>query len=264
MIENSHHCGGLCPLPICSSYPSCSFPFFHRTGAESIDWQVSQAFTTELAVSLDTCGSTNLAKYKVRFATRCSLSWWMSASWSLSSHLPTIAQLSSSSSFPSLSKSIHLRGTLVRISAWFWQDFISFTLMVSPYSFASYRKGPSRRLTSILPLALVFTRAFPVKVSEIHWCTHAESVTKCNTEMSLVGCSQHAFSMPVPFVSNVTPVAMELASTQTVISLLSIHQFPPTGSASHTLIKVSANIWQREAFLILSSQPFLLQLPGTL
>ena len=52
------------------------------------------------------------------------------------------------------------------------------------------------------------------------------------------------------------PVATELASTQTVISLPSIHQFPPTGSASRTVVKVSANMWQREAFLILSSQPF--------
>ena len=39
----------------------------------------------------------------------------MSATWSLSSCLPTTAQLSSTSSFPSLSKSIHLQGTLVRL-----------------------------------------------------------------------------------------------------------------------------------------------------
>ena len=62
--------------------------------------------------------------------------------------------------------------------------------------------------------------------------------------------------MTVPFISNATPVATQLTSTQTVISLPSIQQFPPTGSASRTLVKVSANIWQREVFLILSSQPF--------
>ena len=50
-----------------------SFPFVQQTGAGSIDHQVSQAFTTELAVSLDTCGSTNLAKYKVCFAPSCPL-----------------------------------------------------------------------------------------------------------------------------------------------------------------------------------------------
>ena len=88
-----------------------SFPFFQRTEAWSIDRQVSQAFTTELAVSLDTCGSTNLAKYKVCFAPGCPLWWWMSATWSLSSYLPTIAQLLSTGSLPSLSKSIHLHGT---------------------------------------------------------------------------------------------------------------------------------------------------------
>ena len=256
-----------------------SFPFFQRTGAGSIDRQVSQAFTSELTVSLDTCGSTNLPKYKVRFAPGCPLWWWMSATWSLSSCIPTIGQLTSTGSFPSLSKSIHLRGTLVRLSARFWQDFTSFTLMVSPYSFASDRKVPSRRLISISPAALVFTRAFPVKVSEIHRCTHTKSVTKCNTVAShwraklaplrgasssarlmcwasLVGRSQHASSTTVPFVSNATPVATEFASTQTVISLPSIHQFPSTGSASRTLVKVSANIWQREAFVILLSQPF--------
>ena len=75
--------------------------------------------------------------------------------WSLSSRLPTIAQLSSTNYFPSLSKSIHLRGTLVRLSARFWQDFTSFTSTVSPYSFASDRKVPSRCLTSISPAALV-------------------------------------------------------------------------------------------------------------
>ena len=151
--------------------------------------------------------------------------------------------------------------------------------MVSPYSLASNRKVPSRRLISISPAALVFTRGFPVKVSEIHRCTHAESVTKCNTVAShwrakltplkavsssarlmcwalLVGCSQHASSMTVPLVSNATPVATELAFTKTVISLPSIHQFPPTGSASCTLVKVSANMWKREVLLILSSQPF--------
>ena len=50
-----------------------SFPFFQRTGAGSINRQVSQAFATELAVLLDTCRSTNLAKYKVRFTPRCPL-----------------------------------------------------------------------------------------------------------------------------------------------------------------------------------------------
>ena len=192
----------------------------------------------------------------------------MSATWSLSSRLLAIAQLSSTGSFPPLSKYIHLCSTLVRLSAWFWQDFTSFTSMVSPYSFASDRKVPSRRLTSILPAALVFTRALPVKVSEIHRCTHTESVTKCNTVAShwrakliplratsssarlmcwasLIGRSQHSSSMTVPFVSNATPVATELASTQTVISLPSVHQFPPTGSASRTLVKVSVNIWLR-------------------
>ena len=252
-------------------------PFFQRTGAGSIDRHVSQAFTTDLAVSLDTCESTNLAKYKVRFAPGCPLWWWMLAPWSLSSRLLTIAQLSSTGSFPSLSKSIHLCGTLVRLSARFWQDFTSFTSMVSP--FASDRKVPSCRLTSISPAALVFTRALPVKMSEIHRCTHTESVTKYNTVAShwrakliplraasssarlmcwasLIGRSQHASSMTVLFVSNATPVAMELASTQIVISLPSKHQFSPMGSASRTLVIVSANIWLREAFFILSSQPF--------
>ena len=253
-------------------------PFFQQTGAGSIDRQVSQVFTTESAVSLHTCESTNLAKYKVHFAPGCPLWWWMSATWSLSSRLLTIAQLSNTGSFPSLSKSIHMCGTLLRLSARFWQDFVSFTLMVSPYSFASDHKVPSRRLTSISLAALVFTRALPVKVSEIPRCMHTESVTKCNTVAShwrakliplrvasssarlmcwasLIGRSQHASSMTIPFVSNATPVATELASTQTVISLPSVHQFPPMGSASHSLVKVSANIWLREAFLILSSQP---------
>ena len=138
--------------------------FFQWTGAGSIDRQVSQAFTKELAVSLDTCTSTNLAKYKVHFAPGCPLWWWMSATYSLSSRLLIIVQLLSTGSFPSLSKSIHLCGTLVRLSTWFWQDFTSFTSMVSPYSFASNRKVPSRHLTSISPATLMFTHALPVKV----------------------------------------------------------------------------------------------------
>ena len=76
-----------------------SFPFFQRTCARSIDRQISQAFTTDLAFSLDTCGSTDLVNYKVRFAPWCRLWWWMSATWSLSSRLPTIAQLSSTGTF---------------------------------------------------------------------------------------------------------------------------------------------------------------------
>ena len=134
----------------------------------------------------------------------------MSATWSLSSRLPTIVQLSSTGSFPSLNRSIHLRSTLVRLSVQFWQDFTSFTLTVNPYSFVS------DRLISISSGALVFTHAFRVKVLEIHRATHAESVTKCNTVAShwrakltplraasssaklicwasLVGHSQHAF-----------------------------------------------------------------------
>ena len=58
---------------------------------------------------------------------------------------------------------------------------MSFMLIVNLYSFVSDRKVPNRHLTSILSAALVFTHAFPVKVSKIHWCMHAESVTKCNT-----------------------------------------------------------------------------------
>ena len=49
------------------------FPFFQRTGTGSINRQVSWAFSTDLAVSLDTCESTNLAKYKVHFAPGCPL-----------------------------------------------------------------------------------------------------------------------------------------------------------------------------------------------
>ena len=75
----------------------------------------------------------------------------MSATCSSSSRLLTIAQLSSTGSNPSSNKSIHLCGTLVRLSARFWQDFTSFTSMVSPYSFASDRKVPNRRLTNISP-----------------------------------------------------------------------------------------------------------------
>ena len=101
------------------------------------------------------------------------------------------------------------------------------------------------------------TRSPPTEGAKLTSLRAALSSARLMCRGSLVGRSQHASSMTVPFIFNATPVATDLASTQTVISLTSIRQFPPTGSASRTVVKVSANMWQREAFLILSSQPIL-------
>ena len=158
-----------------------SFPFFQRTGAGSIDQQVSQAFTMDLTSFLDTCGSTNLAKYRVQFTPGCLLWRWTLATWSGQSRPPTPAQFASAGSPPSFARSSHLRGTLVRRPVQFRQDCTSATSTVRLYSLMVSTRVASHLRISISHDAFVVSRAFPLKASVIHRCTHAESVTMCRT-----------------------------------------------------------------------------------
>ena len=197
-----------------------------------------------------------LARYSVLLTPGWLLFWWLSATWLLLNWLVTVARLSSICS-PFLCRSSHLCGTLVRLSARIWQDFTSVMSIVSMYSSIKARSVPKRRFTSILLAAFVFTCAFSVRVSDTHRCTHAELVTTCNTRAchwrarlspsitasssarlmyraSLIGRNQQASSTMLSFTPSATPVAMELASTQTLISSPSMHLSPLTRSNSYS------------------------------
>ena len=115
---------------------------------------------------------------------------------------------------------------------------------------------------SISLAALVCTLALPVRVSEIHLWTQAETVNKCKVVIfqriakfiplimasssvrlicwdSFAGCNQQAFSTTAPSYTSDTPVARELASTHTLRVWLSTHHLPRAGSSLCTLVRTS-------------------------
>ena len=131
--------------------------------------------------------------------------------------------------------------------------------------------------------ALVRTRVLPVRVSDTQWCAHTGSVFTCsalhchwraklmpfNTASSSArlicwasfsGRSQQASSSTVSCLSNATPIAKELASTQTFSSRPSTHQSPWTGSSHCTESTISDIIRCGKLSFVLSSQPFVTEL----
>ena len=176
------------------------------------------------------------------------------------------------------SASSHRWGTLVSGSARFTWDLTSATSIVSLYSAANSWSVLSRRLINISDTALVRTLAFPDRVSEIHWCTQAESVRRwitlafqCSARLmplntvsssarlmclsACTGRSQLASSMMAPSYSIATPVARELASTHTVTSWPSVHQSPHAGSVCDDLITISSSIQHNMGSCVSSSHP---------
>ena len=247
-----------------------SFPFFQWTGAGSINQQISQALMMDLTSFLDTCRSTNLAKYRVRFMPGCPLWRWTLATWSRPSCPPIVVQVASAGSPPSFGRSSHLHGTLVRWSAQFWQDCTSAVSTVRSFSLMVSTRVASRLHISISLDALVVSRAFPLKASVIHRCMHTESVTMCRTLAchwrtrltpfrvasslarfmcleSFSGRSQQAPSTMNSSTARATPRASKLESTQTVNSFPSTHQFSRTGSSWVTLATVSISMLHRAA-----------------
>ena len=93
-----------------------------------------------------------LANYSVLLVPGWPLFWWMSVTWLLLNWRITTAQLSGISSPPFLCRSSHLWGTLVRLSAWFWQDFTSVMSIINTYSSTKACSIPKHCLTSISPV----------------------------------------------------------------------------------------------------------------
>ena len=174
--------------------------------------------------------------------------------------------------------SSHLWGTLVYRSALFWLDLTKDTFIDSAYSFTSFIMVSSCCRMSILLAALVRTLALPVRVSEIHLWTQAESVNKCKVVVfqkiakftplimasssarlmcweSFAGHNQQASSTTDPSYTSDTPVARELASTHTLRAWLSAHHLPCTGSSLRTLMRTSLIMVLRGVLSILSSHP---------
>ena len=131
---------------------------------------------------------------------------------------------------------------------------------------------------SISLAALVRTLALPVRVSEIHLWTQAESVNKCRVVVfqriakfiplimasssarlmcweSFVGRNQRASSTTAPSYTSDTLVARELASTHTLRAWPSTHHLPYAGSSLCILMRTSLIMVLRGASSILSSHP---------
>ena len=131
---------------------------------------------------------------------------------------------------------------------------------------------------SISLAALVRTLALPVRVSEIHLSTQAESVNKCKVVVfqriakfipliiasssaklicreSFAGHNQQASSTTAPSHTSDMPVARELASTHTLRAWPSTHHLPCAGSSLHILVRTSLIMVLRGALSILSSHP---------
>ena len=140
------------------------------------------------------------------------------------------------------------------------------------HSFTSFILVTSRRRMSISLAAL------PVKVSEIHLWTLAESVNICkvvvfqmiakfiplimaSSSMWLICCksfsghNQQASSTTAPSYTSDTPVARELALIHTLRAWLSMHHLPRTRSFLCPLVRTSLTMMLRGALSILSSCP---------
>ena len=236
-----------------------NFPFGQHAGGGSINWYFSQFLTTALTDTLETIGSTCLTKYNVCLMPGWPLCRWMDIIQLKSCLLGNTALAQYGSTTALLMRSNHRCGTLVRPSVWLCSDLTRTASTDSSYSLTRLLSASSCCLISISLAALVPTLAFPVRVSVILLCTHAESVWRCNivtfhisamfTPFSTVSSSvkfmccvslsfhnQLASFMAVPSWSSDALVARELASTQTSSSEPSTHIFPHTGSSWYTLV----------------------------
>ena len=214
----------------------------------------------------------------VCFAPGCPQDRWMVRMRAGSSSPMDAAHTGSVGSASFRSTSSHCWGTLVSGSARFAWDLTSASSVASPYSAANSWSVPSRRLISISDAALVHTLAFSDRVSEIHRCTQAETVrrrimfalqcsarlTPLNTVSSSArlmclsastGRSQLASSIMAPSYSIDTPVARELASTNTVTSWPFAHQSPCAGSVCDDLNIISSSIRRNIGSCVSSSHP---------
>ena len=217
-------------------------------------------------------------KYNVRLMPGWPLRWWIDLIHSESCSLGDTALVQNGGSAAFLTKSNHRRGTLVKLSALLCSDLTRSTSTDSPYSLTRLTSASSRHLISISLVALVRTLAFPMRVSVTHLCTHAESVWICNVVASHISVmfmpfstasssakfmccvslalrSQLASSTTALSCSRDTPVAKELASTQTSNSGPSIYHFPYTGSFWCTLATTSVIIVVNGTSVTSSSQP---------
>ena len=265
--KNVYHHNGSYPLATCYSFSSHSDPFFPQlTDVGSINWQASQALTTDLTSSLGIIGSMILAKYSILLTPGWPLFWWMSDTWLLLNWLVTVVQLSGIGSLPFLCRSSHLCGALVKLLARFWQDF-SVMSIVSTYSSTKARSIPRCRLTNISPATFVFTRTFPVRASDTHQSMHADSFNHCIKFGQIDVPSIINWTQPTSIFYNASiynqchSCSHETCTTQTFISSPFTYQSLLTGSDSHTLAIVFASIQQKKASLI-SPSHFLAHLLG--
>ena len=252
-------------------------PFDQCTGAGSIDWHSSHSLTTALTAALETPGAICLTK-SVRHTPGWPLCRWITLIWSSPTELTDAVQAGCTGPMFLLMASSHLWGTLVNRSALFWLDLTKDTFIDSMYSFTSFIMVSSRRRMSISLATLVHTLALPVRVSEIHLWTQAESVNKCKVVVfqriakftplimasssarlmcweSFAGRNQQASSTTASSYTSDTPVARELASTHTLRAWPSTHHLPRARSSLHTLMRTSLIMVLRGASSILSSHP---------
>ena len=173
-----------------------------------------------------------------------------------------------------LCRSSHPCGALVRLSTWFCQGFTSVTPIVSAYYSTKACSVPKHWLTSRL---CVCTRLSSKVVGHplMHACWIGDYMQ--HSYLPFTG-SINAFNLSikygqsnVPGIINLTqsksiyydvsvyssapPVATELASTQTTLSLSFTHHSPRIGSDSYTLFVISPSMRLRDVSLTSSSHP---------
>lgn len=116
----------------------------------------------------------------VLFTPRCSLCGWMLTTWLSVNFLLTVVHHSCIGLAPSLSRSNYHCGMLVSWSARFRVNLTSVT-SIKTYLSTSPQLVSKHCLTKISLAALGFMHAFMVRVPDIQWWTHAESVTRYET-----------------------------------------------------------------------------------
>ena len=163
-------------------------------------------------------------------------------------------------------------GTLVRLSTQFCSDLNRTASTDSPYSLTRLASASSCHLISISLAALAFPydpfvhtcrvsgkcNIVASHISAMFTPSTVSSSAKFMCYISLSFHNQLASSTAAPSCSSDTPVARELASTQTTNSGQSTHHFPCTGSSWQTLVTTSVIIVVNRTSVTLSSQTFVM------
>ena len=157
-----------------------NFPLGQCVGGGSISLHYSQFLTTDLTDTLEIVGSTCLTKYNVCLMPGWPLGWWTDLIKSKSCLLGDTAHPQFGGSAVFLMRSTHRCGTLIRPSPWLCSNLTRTASTDSSYSLTKLASASSCHLISISLAALVWTLAFLIRVSMIHFCIQAESEWRCS------------------------------------------------------------------------------------